>query len=320
MAVSSKAIKTRIKSVKNTKKITKAMELVSAAKMRKAVDATLQARLYATLAQQLMERLSELQEPNYPLFEQRPVKKILMILISSNRGLCGSFNGNVMKFGKRLLEDKKNLAAHRGPDGKSTPSGAADIEVDVLGIGRKSAAFAKKNDLELIEVYDSLGDSPDIEDAIHISKNVTEKFKTGRYDKVVVIFTHFASSLSQTVKVRQLLPVAKAEVDKLLSEFPNKAHIGELAPDNTPIETYFLEPSRDAIFDIVIPRLIDVQVYQALLESAASEHSARMVAMKNASEAASDMIDALTLAFNKARQAAITQEIAEIAGGAAALE
>ena len=319
MAVNAKAIKSRIKSVKNTKKITKAMEMVSAAKMRKAVDATLGTRLYASLAHDLMDKLSLLQEPNYPLFEKREIKKLLMVVITSNRGLCGSFNANVLKAGKKLLNDKANLGSHRSRKGDELVAATTkDMQIDVLGVGRKSAAFAKKHDLNLIEVYEDLGDKPDIDRIVPISKSIIDHFKAGEYDKVVVLFTHFESSLSQVVKVRQLLPVADTDIEKMLDEFPKKED--DLVHDDTPIDTYFLEPERDAILDTVIPRLIDIQLYQAILESSASEHSARMIAMKNASEAAGEMIDNLTLAFNKARQAAITQEIAEIAGGAAALE
>lgn len=319
MAVNTKAIKGRIKSVKNTKKITKAMEMVSAAKMRKAVEATLGTRLYAGLAVELMQKLSELQEPNFPLFEKRPVKRILMITITSNRGLCGSFNTNILKFGKVLIAEKKNLATHRSKDGDVNVKPHKDIEIDVLGIGKKSASFAKKHGLNLIEVYESVGDKPDIDTIVPISKSIIDKFREKQYDKVVLIYTHFESSLTQTPKVRQILPLSDADISKMMREAQSSGDVAVEA-DKLPIDNYFLEPERDAILEVVIPRLVDILLYQAVLESSASEHSARMVAMKNASEAAGDMIDNLTLAFNKARQAAITQEIAEIAGGAAALE
>lgn len=318
MAVNTKAIKGRIKSVKNTKKITRAMEMVSAAKMRKAVEATLGTRLYAGLAADLMQRLSALQEPNFPLFEKRPVKRILMITITSNRGLCGSFNTNVLKFGKKLIDEKEDLAVHRTRRSDEIIPPEKDIKIDVLGIGRKSVSFAKKHGLDLIEVYDHFGDRPDIDSIVPISKSIIAHFEAGKYDKVVMVYTHFESSLSQVPKVRQLLPLSDSDVAKMMEEAPKSEAKGE--DDELPIDCYFLEPDRDAILEVVIPRLVDVLMYQAILESTASEHSARMVAMKNASEAAGEMIDSLTLAFNKARQAAITQEIAEIAGGAAALE
>jgi len=316
MAVNTKAIKTRIKSVQNTKKITRAMEMVSAAKMRKAIEATLGARLYATLAAELMNRLSELQEPNFPLFEKREVKKVLMILVSSNRGLCGSFNSNMFKAATQLIDDKENLGTHRNGDQKHDTLVSQTMTVDVLGIGRKSALFAKRNKLELVSIYEDLGENPDMEDTRDISRFALEKFTDTTYDKVVVVYTHFKSSLEQTVKVRQLLPISKHDVEKMVER--EKHHV--LPQEENSIETYFMEPTREAILEEVLPRLVEVQLYQAVLESAASEHSARMVAMKNASESANDMITDLTLVFNKARQAAITQEIAEIAGGAAALE
>jgi F-type H+-transporting ATPase subunit gamma len=319
MPASTKVIKTRIKSVKNTKKITKAMEMVSAAKMRKAVDATLSTRLYAARAFELMQRLSELQEPDYPLFSKRPVKKILAVLVSSNRGLCGSFNSNISKFAGAMLSDIDNLAVHRNQSGDVHIAPEKNVSIDILGIGRKSAVFAKGHDLNLIEVYEGLTDKPDIDSVVPISKSIIEHFCSGTYDKVVVVYTHFESSLSQVPKVRQVLPLSDIDIQKMMRDVDRgQAHV---SPEyELPIDCYFLEPDRDMILDVVIPRLVDIQLYQAVLESTASEHSARMVAMKNASDAASEMIDSLTLAFNKARQAAITQEIAEIAGGAAALE
>lgn len=319
MGVSTKAIKNRITSVKNTKKITKAMELVSAAKMRKAIEAALSTRLYARLAAELMERLSALQEVEYPLFRKKPVSKVLMVLMTSNRGLCGSFNANVLKFAEKLVREKENMARHRKRSGDVEVEPEKQVTIDVLGVGKKSALFAKRAGLNLVSVYDGLSETPDIEEVLPITAHAIAAFKKEAYDKVVVVYTHFVSSLEQQVKVRQLLPVSDVDLQKILSELPEKDTV-ELPQDDVSVEAYFLEPDREAILDNVIPRLIEAEVYQAVLESAASEHSARMVAMKNATEAAGEMISSLTLTFNKARQAAITQEIAEIAGGAAALE
>lgn len=315
MAVNTKAIKGRIKSVKNTKKITKAMEMVAAAKMRRAVEGTVNNRLYARFARELLEKVSDIADPNIALLECRPVEKILVILVSSNRGLCGSFNSNLFKKIKTILEDPENLGAHRHKNGDS-PAPADNINIDIVGIGRKTALFAKRYGYNLVSVYDNLGDKPEFEDILPISSMAINAYTAKDYDKVVVAYTEYESSIVQTAKVRQLLPLSKGDLEKML-EMKDEYKLEEEEYD---ISTYLFEPSLDEVVETVLPRLVESQLYAAVLESAASEHSARMLAMKNASDAAGDMIDELTREFNKGRQAAITQEIAEIAGGAAALE
>ena len=298
MALNAKTIKNRIKSVKNTKKITKAMEMVSAAKMRKAIESATATRHYAQYARELFEHLSHLNEPNEPLLEQREVKKALLVLITSNRGLCGSLNSSVLK---RAGEQLKQFGS--------------DVLVDVLGIGKKSSLFAKRNELELVSVYDELGERPQYEGVLPIAKQIIDGFLDGTYDKVEVIYTHFESALKQSPRSVQLLPMNKETLSSI------EATLDEGEKDiEFPIEQYIFEPDLEDVIHYVIPRLIETALYHGVLESAASEHSARMVAMKNASEAAGDMIDNLNTVYNTARQAAITQEIAEIAGGAAALQ
>lgn len=314
MAINTKAIKQRIKSVKNTKKMTKAMEMVSAAKMRKAVQATLATRLYATLAQDLLVRLSKLETVVTPLTAVRPVQNILVVLISSNRGLCGSFNANVFKKAYKLLSDKIKISVQPRVDGQDM-SVTTEPHVSIVGVGRKSAWFAKKHGYDLIAAFDDLSERPTMADVAPITRLVHDGFVEGKYDKVFVVHTNFVSSLRQDVHLNQLLPITTTSVENILADVADKTEM-EMS-DRT---EYEFEPGPVEVAQTILPRLVEVQTYQAILESAASEHSARMVAMKNASSAAGDMINILTLEFNKARQAAITQEIAEIAGGAAALE
>lgn len=323
MAVNTKAIKGRIKSVKNTKKITKAMEMVSAAKMRKAVQAALDTREYGNLARELMQHLSKIDEPNYELLKLRPVKNLLVVLISSNRGLCGSFNSNVFKRTAQILADKENLGRHRVENGEDILP-EKDFEISVIGVGKKSASFAKKNNYNLVAVFDSLSEKRDFDEIVPIGRMIIEEYKKGSYDKVVVAYTDYISSLSQAAKVRQLLPISPKDLEKMMGielgkNQEEKTVSLDEGVEDYPLENYLFEPSTEAIVEYVLPRLVEIQIFQAVLESAASEHSARMMAMRNASDAAGDMIDGLNLSFNKARQAAITQEIAEIAGGAAAL-
>ncbi len=314
MAINAKAVKSRIKSVKNTEKITKAMEMVSAAKMRKAVEAAKNTRLYATLARELMEHLGHIDEPNIPLLEQRQVKKLLAVVVSSNRGLCGSFNGSLFKKTKATFDDKANLGAYRN-GGEKITKGTEDFKIDIIAIGKKAVSFAKKHGYTVVAAFDSLPEKPKMNDMLPIAHMATSQFVDKTYDKVVVTYTEFQSSLVQDPKVRQLLPISKHDLEKMIY-----GDEGSQSDPDFPIESYYLEPDLDTVVAEVMPRLVEIQLYQAVLESAASEHSARMVAMKNASENAADMIQELNLTYNKARQAAITQEIAEIAGGAAALE
>jgi F-type H+-transporting ATPase subunit gamma len=304
MAINTKAIKRRIKSVKNTKKITKAMEMVSASKMRKAVNAALNTRLYAVLGRELLKKLSELQDNSESsLLQVREVKNVLLVVVTSNRGLCGSFNSNALKKTKELIKEL-----------------GSDVKLEMLAVGKKSVRLAKKENIELVGVFDKLREKPDFEDVLPITRIMIDGFTKSKYDKVYVIYTDFVSSLVREAQIKQLLPLNKEHVDDMIAQTGKNDEEKEELTDELPIDAAFLEPSADDIIDIVIPRLVEIQLYQAVLESSASEHSARMIAMKTASDSASDMIDSLTLKFNKGRQAAITQEIAEIAGGAAALE
>ena len=375
MAANTKTIKRRMKSITNTKKITKAMELVSASKMRRAVEATLATRPYATMAREIMERLSRTEKAAMPLLATRPVGKVLIVLIAATRGLCGSFNTNLYKKTANLLRDPRNLAQHRmappsyghlpferggqmsppfegGEAAPPTGGAAGVVSIDVLGIGKKSAWIAKKLNLNLIGVFEQLGERPSMDEVLSVTKVAIDDFVAEKYDKVIVVYTDYKSSLAQIPKVRQVLPISEIDLEKMVTDQPPRhasgvsappfqggekevaattAHLlgkeGALRPQSeagvvdfgVDLDDYLFEPNRTEILSTILPRLVEVQLYQAVLESSASEQSARMVAMKNATEAAGDMLQELRLNFNKARQAAITQEISEIVGGAAAL-
>lgn len=316
MAINTKVIKRRIKSIGSTKKITKAMEMIAAAKMRKAVNAALDTRAYSSLAWELLVNLSKMQKVQIPLLETRPVEKILMIIITSNRGLCGSFNANIIK--KTALQMKNPQAiAKQIIDGEEVLP-KTKISVDVVGIGRKGADFAKKMGYNLTAAFTNMTDTPSFDDALPIAKMVIDAYEKKMYDKVIVAYTDFKSALVQTARLRQVLPISESDLEKTLLE------LGELSntevPQKTNLTDYLFEPNKTDVLKIILPRLVESQIYQTMLESSASEHSSRMLAMRSATDAAKDMIDELNLTFNKGRQAGITQEIAEIAGGAAALE
>lgn len=328
MAINTKAIKNRIKSVTNTKKITKAMEMVSASKMRKSVEAAQNTRAYATMARDLMTRLSQVEDSSkYELLLERPVKNILLILISSNRGLCGSFNSNIARKAILALKNKKELSKHFGDDLNEILS-EDEIIINILGIGKKSASFAKREGYNLVGIFEDITGNQDYDKIISICKNVIDDFKQAKYDKVFVAYTDFKTSLTQEPKIRQILPVSRYDINQMLEELGRDYESVKQQAKEEIIEgsnkfeagSYLFEPNEELIVEYVLPKLVEVQLIQSVLESSASEHSARMMAMRNASDAARDMIDELNLTFNKARQALITQEIAEIAGGAAALE
>lgn len=332
MPVNTKAIKRRIKSVGSTKKITKAMEMISAVKMRKATEAAVNTRTYATLAWDLLVKLSKGNRPKFPLLSVRPVKKMLVVLFTSNRGLCGSFNANIIRKTAEQLNNPENLARQRVKNGHIEPS--KDVVVDVIGVGKKGADFAKKMGYNLTAAFTDFSDTPRLVDILPLSRLIIEQYAKGNYDKVVVAYTDFKSSINQVAKLRQVLPISEYDLEKMIIELGEETEEmkknlellnvtvepDEEDPMELELDKYIFEPTQDSVLEIILPRLVETQIYQAALESSASEHSSRMFAMRNASDAATDMIKELSLIFNKARQAGITQEIAEIAGGAAALE
>ena len=189
MGVNTKAITNRIKSVGNTKKITKAMEMVAAAKMRKAVEAALNTRTYATLAWDLLVNLSKGRKEKLALLETRKVKKLLVILVTSNRGLCGSFNSNILRKTAEQLKDPKNISVQR-VEGQELEA-SEDVEIDVIGIGKKGADFAKKQEYNLVASYSEFSDTPKLNDVMPISKMVIEQYEKKEYDKVVVAYTDY---------------------------------------------------------------------------------------------------------------------------------
>jgi F-type H+-transporting ATPase subunit gamma len=283
------ALKQRITSVKNTKQITKAMELVSASKMRRAQDHAARSRAFKRMAIDLLNRLSKLTDvTKHPLYKQRAVNARLHVLITSDRGLAGALNSNLFKtFVKEVTNDRD-----------------MSVKSKVIVIGKQGQRLvAKLEGVEVIAAYDGFAEQPTANDIRPILKEALSAFKEESVDIVDVTYTDFKSSINQEVEVLRLLPAVykptKVIKDEELAEF---------------------EPSPDKVLDAVTERFIEVLLNQAFSEAQASEQSMRMVAMKNATDNANDLVDDLTLAFNTARQAAITQELAEITGGAEAMK
>lgn len=290
-------LRRRIKSVKNINQITKAMELVSASKLRRAQEATLRSRLYATASRELLGELRQVTSTAaHPLFVSRPVARRLVILFSSDRGLAGAYNSNVFKMLLALLQ---------------TSGTAQKVSlIKLIVVGTKGAQFVSrlKTAAEVIGVYTNWPTQPSMVDVRPLVKTAVDLYQSGEVDEVSVLFTDFISSVRQVVTRRTILPVAS----------PADGGAGDLdTEDDIPAKLF--EPSPAAVLQYVVPRFIETQVYQAALEASASEQSMRMMAMKNASDNAKDITHDLTLTYNGARQAAITQELAEITAGAEAM-
>src|SRR3989344_3127483 len=291
-----KEIKRRIKSIRNTKKITKAMELVAASKMKRAVSSTLASRLYAEYSWELLTSIAQsAEELNHPLFQEREEKdqkgNILLVLITSNRGLCGAYNAQVIKKAISLLKNR-------------------NANVEIVSVGRKGDLAMRRLGLKVIASFTELNNEISLSEIISISKLIMDEYIALRYDKVIVAYTDFISALTQRPNIKQVLPISKSTLKELADNAPDKF---ETKTD------YLFEGDKEKLISSLAEKLTRMQIYQMLLESNASEQSSRMLAMKNASEASGEMIDDLTLVFNKARQSNITREISEISAGMASV-
>lgn len=278
-------LRRRIKSTGNMQKITKAMKAVSAAKMRKAQEAVMSARPYAKRMKGVMGRVAAASgSVNHPLLAVREPNKVAYIVITADRGLCGGFNSNVIKMAAQTLK-------------------SAGGEVSIIAVGRKARDFFKKGGYKIDMEYVGLGDDIKYSTAREINSTIVNKYSAEEYDAVYIIYSQFVNVLVQTPVITKLLP----------AEAPEEGQAKQV--------NYIFEPDspKDVLAEL-LPRYLENAIYQGLLESKAGEQSARMTAMENSTKSASDIIDSLTLSMNRARQAAITSEISEIVGGAAALD
>jgi len=285
---SGREIKTKIKSVQNTRKVTRALEMVSASKIRKAQERMKASRPYARAMRQVIGHLAQANsEFRHPyLVERDTIRRVGYIVISSDRGLAGGLNNNL--FRKLLTEIRTQQEA--------------GVEVDVVTIGQKASVFFRRIKVDMLGSVSHLGDTPQIEQLVGIIKVMLEAYSSGKVDKVYLCYNDFVNTMTQRASFDQLLPLPASDESVA-------AHNWD----------YLYEPDAETVLAHVLTRYIESLVYQAVMENVASEHAARMVAMKAASDNASKLIDTLNLVYNKARQAAITQEISEIVGGAAAV-
>lgn len=278
-------LRRRIRAVKNIQQVTKAMEMVAAAKLRRAQERVVAARPYARQLQAVLGRLvAEQAEISHPLLQAREVKKRAVMIITGDRGLCGSYNANVIRRTQGLTEGKRD---------------------SLISVGRKGRDFFRRRGYQVMREYVAMGEDPGFGQARTIARYLMDIYCRGEVDEVRVVYTEFVSALTQRPSELVLLPVRppRAGEDR-----------GEGLPD------YIYEPSPAAVFDVLLPRYVEVVVFQCLLESKASEHGARMTAMGNATDNAEEMIEELTLEYNRERQASITREISEIVRGAEALK
>jgi F-type H+-transporting ATPase subunit gamma len=284
-----RTLKTRIRSVRNTKQITRAMQMVAASKMRRAQEAEKATHDYTILANELLSHLASQGETrHHPLFQKRPVKNRLLIVIASDKGLAGAFNSNILKtYIREIKADRDN-----------------GIQTQSITVGRRVSQFATRvKGIDVIASFNDLPDELEGSEFHTILTKATDLFREEKIDAVDVIFTEYISSFVQTPRVQRILPAGFQQVE---------------VSEN--IRTAEFEPSAEEVLDGVAYRLVGSQIYQAMLDSRASEHSMRMVAMKNATDNASDLIDDLTLEMNKERQGAITQELSEISAGVEAMK
>ena len=289
--VSSREIRRRIRSVRNISQITRAMEMVSASKMRRAQQRVVATRPYTERISTVLADLAGLaagagaEEGQFPLLDQRPVQRVAVILITPDKGLTGAMNSNVIRRASRyILND-------------------AGVPVEVITVGKKGRDFMVRYRRDVVAEFTALGDYPTLAQVSPIAQVAVDDFVSGKVDAVQLIYTRFINTLSQRPELQQLLPVrppAEAEAERTATDF-------------------IFEPSPAVVLNSLLPRYVDQQVYRAILESIASEHSARMVAMRNATDNARELVSELTLSYNKARQAQITREVSEIAAGANAL-
>jgi F-type H+-transporting ATPase subunit gamma len=279
-------IKRRIRSVQNTQQITKAMKMVSAAKLRKAQARVEAARPYGLKMQQMLESLAAAAAGlEHPLFEEREVKKSLLVVFTSDRGLAGSYNSNINRTAVRYLT--------------SAPSGSVKLGI----IGKKASDFFRRRPFPIDFAITDLAGNVDLIRTRHLANDITNKFYNREVDEVRLLYTRFVSMTSYRITLERFLPIEKPAGAK-----------GQAAGD------FIFEPNADAIFSDLVPRYCVTKILQAMLESFASEHGSRMIAMSNASKNAKEMIDHLTIVRNKARQAAITKELLDIIGGVEALK
>jgi len=298
-----KQVKNKIISTKKTGQVTKAMESVSAVKMRKSQERALSGKAYAEAALRILDRISKSQDAKHFLrVEPKVDAKHCFIIITSDKGLAGALNSSVLKEATLQLEklDKKT--------------------VEVIAFGRKALEYASRLGYQVVAEYTNVSDDVSLSDMETSVTEIMSKYQSGDYAKVSVAYQSFVSTFEQNAVVREVLPLEAASLEKMIEDIvPKKGKYSDTDEDVT-AHSYTVEPSADEVYKSLLPKLVQIMIYHALLESKASEHSARMVAMKNATDKSKELIKALTIEYNKERQASITAEVSEITAGVEAMK
>ena len=282
-----KEIRTKIKSIANTQKITRAMEMVAASKMRRALERRNAARPYALKMRQVIAHIAQAHsEYRHPFMDEREAKRVGVLLVSTDRGLCGGLNTNLFRSLLREMQDWSE----------------SGLEIDACVIGNKGSMFLRRLGANVVGQATHIGDKPRVADLVGVVRVLLGAYEEGRLDRVYMVYNDFVNSMTQRPRIERILPFVSAAEESLDAYWD-----------------YIYEPGAPEVLDRVFVRYVESLVYQAVMENGASEQAARMVAMKAATDNAGTLIDELNLAYNKARQAAITQEISEIVGGAAAV-
>ena len=287
-----KEVRNRIKSVQSTQQITKAMKMVSAAKLRKAQDAIIQMRPYAKKLQEMLSNIVSNAEGDISmnLAAVRPVEKVLVIVVTSDRGLCGGYNSNLIKLAKQTIREKYSAQSAKG-------------NAELLPLGKKGYEHFSKNNFKVVDHYWNIFSDISFENVQRAAKFAMDAFASGQVDAVELVYSEFKNAATQRFVSEQFLPVPKTEKVK-----------GQKQQD------FIFEPDKDVLIEELMPKILNTQLYKAVLDANASEHGARMTAMDKATENANELLKALKISYNRARQAAITTELTEIVSGAAALQ
>lgn len=297
-----KQVKNKIASTQKTGKVTKAMESVSAVKMRKSQEQAFRGRPYVHSAMRILQQLASSKEGlSHPLAQKRETGKQLLVIVTSDKGLAGAVNSSVLKRASESFENNP--------------------EIDVVAIGRKALEFAKQERKEVVGQYTNVSDDIHLPDIKDIAETIMGKFGDGTYKNVSVIYQNFVSTFEQEPTKRNILPLDPSEIHFIMKGIrPKKGKFSDNTSEQDGKIIYTVEPSAEEVLNTLIPQLVQIMLYHALLESKASEHSARMVAMKNATDKSKEVAKELTRVYNKERQAAITAEVSEISGGIEAMK
>lgn len=301
---STREIQSKIRGIKNIKKITEAMEAVAANKMRRNQVFALNARPYALKALELLGNLSASRSEDIALLETRDVKNVGIVVFSADKGLCGAFNSNVLRASVKHAESY------------------SDADVQFYTVGKKADQYCAHHKFPTFGHVEGIGDNAEASHIDTLASDISEQFLSKELDRVDIVYTNFVSTLTQKAVISQLMPVSRESISRIVADIApaHGKYSDQSSERDEELLDYEFEPSKQSVLTKLLPELIKIQLYHALLESNASEHSARMVAMKNASENAGELLQNLTLTYNKARQASITAEVSEIISGSEALK